>query len=115
MARAGAQTGRRGGAGPAGGSLGGKDPTGRVHFDPITGRSPSLLELHGLLQPLLVVRSLLPALVGRTGADQVHVGPQVLLVLPGPIPGTVGPQAEVLGSLLSGQRIANLIANSAQG
>jgi hypothetical protein len=25
----GAQTGRRGGAGPAGGSLGGKDPTGR--------------------------------------------------------------------------------------
>src|SRR5262245_36645137 len=29
-ARLGAQTGRRGGAGPAGGLLGGKDPTGRV-------------------------------------------------------------------------------------
>jgi hypothetical protein len=28
----GAQTGRRGGAGPAGGSLGGKDPTGRLVF-----------------------------------------------------------------------------------
>src|SRR5438552_2350095 len=30
--RPGAQTGRRGGAGPAGGLLGGKDPTGRFFF-----------------------------------------------------------------------------------
>jgi len=29
----GAQTERRGGAGPAGGLLGGKDPTGRVNFE----------------------------------------------------------------------------------
>src|SRR5215831_1323029 len=93
----GAQTERRGGAGPAGGLLGGKDPAGRCHSRPLERRAiePSLLDLSGVLEPLPVLRRLLPPLVGGAGADQVHVGAQVLLVLAGPVAGAVGTEAEV--------------------
>src|SRR5262249_36299818 len=49
-----------------------------------------------VLEPLLVFGGLLPALVGLTGADQLHVGAEVPAVLAG----AVGAQAEVLGGQL---------------
>src|SRR5262249_51158622 len=50
------------------------------------------------LQPLLICRRLLPAFVGRAGADQVHVGAQVLLVLAGAITGAAFGKAEIVRS-----------------
>src|SRR5262249_36510922 len=49
------------------------------------------------LEPLLILGGLLPALVGRAGADQIDVGADVLAVLAGPVAGAVGAQAEVVG------------------
>src|SRR5262249_47893220 len=111
----GTQTERRGGAGPVGGLLGGKDPTGRsvsgirnqgsggsrIEFVPdsclLTPDSCLLLPLSRLLEPLLVCGRLLPAFVGLPGADQVHVSAEVLLVLAGPVADAVRTQPEVLG------------------
>src|SRR5262245_13489036 len=95
----GAQTVRRVGAGPVGGLLGGKDPTGRARprLSKLRAITTSLLDLSRVLEPLQVVGRLLPPLVGRSGADQFHVGPQVLAVLPGPVAGAVGAKAEILG------------------
>src|SRR5262249_49776657 len=56
---------------------------------------------------------------GRAGADQVHVGAQVLAVLAGAVASTVGAQAEVLGRELLrrihqlGEKIASLITDAA--
>src|SRR5262249_41103835 len=55
------------------------------------------LQLPGVLEPLLIVRRLLPLLVGRAGADQVHVGAEVFAVRAGAVAGAVRPEAEVLG------------------
>src|SRR5262249_44146570 len=55
-----------------------------------------------VLEPLLVVGRLLPALVGLAGADQVHVGAKVFPVLARLVAGAVGAQAEVLGHQLFG-------------
>src|SRR5262245_10539352 len=77
----------------------------------------SLLDLSGVLEPLLILRRLLPPLVGRAGADQVHVGTEVLLVLPGAVAGAVGAQAEVVrrqllrGSVRPGEDIAAPVPN----
>src|SRR5262245_11717169 len=54
---------------------------------------------------MLVVGRLLPALVGRAGADQVHVGPEVLAVLAGAVAGAVGTEAEILRRELLGGRL----------
>src|SRR5262249_45642880 len=40
-----------------------------------------LLDLSGILQPLLILRRLLPAFASGAGADQVHVGAQVRAVI----------------------------------
>src|SRR5438046_520706 len=97
-----AQTERRGGAGPVRGLLGGKDPTGRfVQTRPTAPiGADSLLHLSAILEPLLVLRRLLPAFVGLAGADQVHVGAEVLAVFAGLIAGAVGAEAEVVGRQL---------------
>src|SRR5262249_16766434 len=64
--------------------------------------------------PPLVLRRLLPAFVGRAGADQVDVGTEVLAVLAGPVAGTVGTKAKVIGLQLvqrgsgSGKQIADV-------
>jgi len=65
----------------------------------LTGRLSSTfsLQLARLHEPLLICRGLLPPLVGRTGADQVHVGAEVLAVLAGLVAGAVGAEAEVVG------------------
>src|SRR4029079_9876130 len=60
----------------------------------------SLLHLSRFLEPLLVFGRLLPSFVGRTGANQVHVGAEVLLVLPVLVTGAVRPEAEVVGGEL---------------
>src|SRR5262249_32462233 len=44
-------------------------------------------DLSGVLEPLPVVRSLPPALVGRAGADTVHVRTQVIAVRPDAVAG----------------------------
>jgi hypothetical protein len=63
----------------------------------------SFLHLPGVLEPLLILRVLLPALIGRAGADQLHVGAEVPPVLAGAVAGAVGAQAEVLrGEALGG-------------
>src|SRR5437868_2872360 len=49
----------------------------------------SFLHLPGIFEPLLVVGRLLPPLVGRAGADQVHVGPEVFAARAGPVAGAV--------------------------
>src|SRR5262245_51188048 len=78
-----------------------------------------LFHLASLLEPLLVLGCCLPALVGRAGADQVHVGAEVLAIRAGAIAGAVRAEAEVLGSdlverrLRFGNEIAPLIANAA--
>src|SRR5262249_16764516 len=59
-----------------------------------------LLLLPRVPEPLVICGRLLPALVGRAGADQVHVGAEVLAVLARAVAGAVGTQAEVLGRQL---------------
>src|SRR5262245_44397085 len=84
-----------------------------------TGRFSLTRSLHlsGILEPLLIFRRLLPALVRSTGADQVHVGPQVLAVLARFEAGAVSAKAEVFwGDLvdLRGEtclQVAALVAN----
>jgi hypothetical protein len=60
-------------------------------------RSLPPLPAHGVLEPLLIRRRFLPALVGRAGADQVHVGAEVAAVFARAFAGVVGVEAEVLG------------------
>src|SRR6516162_6509394 len=86
----------------------------------LTGRFCSyLLLLPCLLEPLLIFRCLLPALVGQAGADQAHIGPQVLAVLAGAVAGAVRPEAKVfrrhlLGHQMElGKEIAARVANAA--
>src|SRR5262249_41828823 len=50
----------------------------------------NVARLPGFLEPLLIARGLLPAIVRRAGADQVHVGAEVLQA------GIVGPDAKIL-------------------
>src|SRR5262245_125452 len=58
--------------------------------------SYSLLQLSRLLEPFLVLGRLLPSLVGRPRADQVHVGAKIFAVLAGAVAGAVGAKAEVV-------------------
>src|SRR5262249_23660793 len=58
--------------------------------------------LFRVLEPLLIFRRRLPALVGGAGAVQVHVGAEVLAVLARLVASAVGAEAEVLGRQLIG-------------
>src|SRR5688572_10916427 len=62
--------------------------------------SSSFLHLSGVLE-------LLPLLGGLAGADQVHVGTEVLLVFAGAVAGAVGTEAEVFGREELGARGAS--------
>ena len=53
-------------------------------------------DLPRFLEPLLILRRLLPAFVGRAGADQVHVGAEVLAVLSLRLAGTALGEAEIV-------------------
>src|SRR4029453_12033539 len=57
-----------------------------------------LLHLFGILEPVLISRHFLPALVCRPRTDKVHVGAEVLAVRAGAVAGAVGAEAEVVGS-----------------
>src|SRR5262245_45686197 len=77
------------------------------------------MDLFCLLEPLLILRGLLPALVCRAGANQVHVGAEVLAVGAGTVAGAVSAEAEVFGGerrttlCKSTDQISTLIANIA--
>src|SRR6516165_9868224 len=81
-------------------------------------KGSSLLRLSGILEPLLVLGRLLPALVGRAGADQVDVGAKVFSVLASAIAGTVRVETEVVGGQLLrrhlqlGEQVAALVADA---
>ena len=64
------------------------------------GRASDSLFVHlpGVLEPSLVRGCLLPAFVGCAWTDQVDVGAEVLAIVTGAIAGTIGPQAEIVGS-----------------
>src|SRR5262245_16934049 len=57
---------------------------------------PNPLDLPGVPEPLLVLGRLLPALVGGSRADQVHVGAEVAAILARAFAGTIGAEAVVL-------------------
>ena len=63
-------------------------------------------ELFRLLEPLLILRRLPPAFVGRAGADEVHVGAEVLAVLARFVAGAVGRKRKSSGVNCSGVRSA---------
>src|SRR5262249_22820898 len=58
------------------------------------------LDLSRVLEPLLVFRRLHPALVRLAGADQIHVGAQILAVLARLVARAVWPETEVSGCKL---------------
>src|SRR5262249_50274111 len=77
------------------------------------------LPFAGALEPLLVRRCLLPALVGFARTDPVHVGTQVAAAGALALAGAVCVQPEVLGGELRrvgdgrGKEVASLIAGAA--
>src|SRR5262249_49196191 len=72
--------------------------TGWVHNGEHRQRISLLPGLHlpRVLEPLLVLRRLLPALVGGAGADQVQVGPEVTALLAGSLTGAAGSEAKIV-------------------